>query len=75
MFGGFEPHVTLVGDSESSENMNEVFDATPFDPITSIIEYVGFGSVGEFGTVLKNQDVASPVLLAKEAGEESVEVK
>ncbi|GMH46528.1 hypothetical protein TrRE_jg8403 [Triparma retinervis] len=23
VFGGFEPHVTLVGDSESSENMNE----------------------------------------------------
>mmetsp|Transcript_23825 Transcript_23825/g.49638 ORF Transcript_23825/g.49638 Transcript_23825/m.49638 type:complete len:264 (-) Transcript_23825:27-818(-) len=63
VFGGFQPHVTLVGDSISSSDMNQVFDTTPFQPIVETLNVVGFGSVGEFGTVLKGMDIAEPVVL------------
>ena len=60
--------------------MNQVFDATPFQPIVETLKVVGVGSVGEFGTVLKGMDIAEPVVLGVEEEEkevvvESVEIK
>jgi len=66
VFSGFQPHVTLVGDSLSSDDMKAMFDATEFEPLITPVGEVGLGKVGEFGTVLKGKDVAGPVVVWKE---------
>mmetsp|Transcript_12377 Transcript_12377/g.24556 ORF Transcript_12377/g.24556 Transcript_12377/m.24556 type:complete len:255 (-) Transcript_12377:60-824(-) len=61
VFEGFEPHVTLLVDDVNSTELSVIFQQNEVEEVDSPILEIGFGSVGQFGSVLKNQDLAAPV--------------
>ena len=63
VFQGFEPHVTLLVDDVNSTELSTIFQENEVEEVDSPIFEIGFGSVGQFGSVLKNQDLAAPFVV------------
>ena len=64
VFSGFSPHVTFLVDDVNSTELSIIFDENQVAEVDSSVQFVGFGAVGNFGSVLKGQDFAFPVDLA-----------
>lgn len=61
VFSGFAPHVTLLADDVNTTELAGLMLANTVPEVDSLVSLVGFGKVGSFGSVLKNQDLLPPV--------------
>lgn len=67
VFSGFGPHLTLGVDTVNTTDLRNAVNtiSRDFVPFTNSADLVGFGQVGDFGTVLRNKDFARPISISE----------
>lgn len=57
VFSEYYPHITLAWSSSNTTSLQEIVDTIEIPACTFVIDQIGLGRTGEYGTVLRGQDL------------------